>query len=137
MASEVQSIDRMELAVALDKRLQQEGRSIDALVQVKTSTEPSKYGLPPEQLPDFLRRLARETPTLRVRGLMTLAINAPDQDAVRACYRRLRQLRDRMQDEPIDRIDLPRLSMGMNGDFEVANGEGATEKLRKTWEGER
>src|SRR3546814_10304954 len=104
MASEVQSLDRMELAVALDKRLQQEGRSIDALVQVKTSTEPSKYGLPPEQLPDFLRRLARETPTLRVRGLMTLAINAPDQDAVRACFRSLRQLRDRMQDEAIDGI---------------------------------
>src|SRR3546814_20416310 len=125
MASEVQSLDRMELAVALDKRLQQEGRSIDALVQVKTSTEPSKYGLPPEQLPDFLRRLARETPTLRVRGLMTLAINAPDQDAVRACFRSLRQLRDRMQDDAIDGIDLTRLSMGMSGALEVAIEQGS------------
>src|SRR3546814_11008155 len=83
MASEVQSLDRMELAVALDKRLQQEGRSIDALVQVKTSTEPSKYGLPPEQLPDFLRRLARETPTPPVRGRMTLAINETGRASVR------------------------------------------------------
>ncbi|HWK69473.1 MAG TPA: YggS family pyridoxal phosphate-dependent enzyme [Burkholderiaceae bacterium] len=127
MASEIQSLDRMELAIALDKRLQQEGRAIDALVQVKTSTEPSKYGLPPEQLPDFLRRLARETPTLRVRGLMTLAINAPDQDAVRACFRSLRQLRDRMLDEAIDGIELARLSMGMSGDFETAIQEGSTE----------
>src|SRR3546814_10703087 len=42
MASEIQSLDRMELAIAPDKRLQQEGRSVDALVRVKTSTEPSK-----------------------------------------------------------------------------------------------
>src|SRR3546814_2975899 len=109
MASEGQSLDRMELAIALDKRLQQEGRSIDALVQVKTSTEPSKYGLPPDELPAFLRRLVRETPTLRVRGLMTLAINAPDQDAVRACFRNLRQLHDRMRDEAIEGVEMNRL----------------------------
>jgi pyridoxal phosphate enzyme (YggS family) len=127
LAAEIQSLDRMELAIALDRRLQQEGRAIDALVQVKTSTEPSKYGLPPEELPAMLRRLAVETPTLRVRGLMTLAINASDQAAVRACFSTLRALRDRMRDEAIDGIELDRLSMGMSGDFEIAIEEGSTE----------
>ena len=37
LASEVQSLDRLELAEALDRRLQHEGRGIDVLVQVKTS----------------------------------------------------------------------------------------------------
>src|SRR5690606_33732241 len=83
MASEIQSLDRMDLAVALDRRLQQEGRAIDALVQIKTSSEPSKYGLPPEDLPAFLRQMARDIPTLRIKGLMTLAINAKDETAVR------------------------------------------------------
>jgi hypothetical protein len=46
---------------------QTEGRVIDVLVQVKTSSEPSKYGLPPEQLPAFLDTL-RGYDTLRVRG---------------------------------------------------------------------
>lgn len=127
MAAEVQSLDRMELAIALDRRLQQEGRAIDVLVQVKTSTEPSKYGLPPEELPAFLRRVAAETPTLRVRGLMTLAINAPSQAAVRECFRSLRELRDRAQAEAIAGVDLGRLSMGMSGDFEIAIEEGSTE----------
>lgn len=127
LAAEIQSLDRMELAIALDRRLQQEGRAIDALVQIKTSTEPSKYGLPPEELPAMLRRLAAETPTLRVRGLMTLAINASDQAAVRACFSTLRTLRDRMRDEAIDGIELERLSMGMSGDFEIAIEEGSTE----------
>ncbi|WP_353146653.1 YggS family pyridoxal phosphate-dependent enzyme [Pollutimonas bauzanensis] len=127
MASEVQSLDRMELAIALDRRLQQEGRAIDVLVQVKTSTEPSKYGLPPEELNTFLRRLSQETPTLRVQGLMTLAINVPSQEAVRACFRSLRELRDQAQNEAIEGIALSRLSMGMSGDFEIAIEEGSTE----------
>ncbi len=47
LASEVQSLDRPEIALALERRLQSEGRALDVLVQVKTSSEPSKYGVAP------------------------------------------------------------------------------------------
>lgn len=126
-ATEIQSLDRLSLATALDRRLQTEGRSIDALVQVKTSSEPSKYGLAPEELPVFLREVARSMPTLRIKGLMTLAINVKDDAAVRACFRTLREWRDRMRSEAIDGITMERLSMGMSGDLELAIAEGSTE----------
>ncbi len=122
-ASEVQSLDRLDLAEALDRRLQQEHRTIDVLVQVKTSPEPSKYGLPPEQLAAFLDTL-RGYDTLRVRGLMTLAIHSSEPDEVRGCFRLLRELRDQAS---IQGHDLTRLSMGMSGDFPLAIAEGATE----------
>jgi pyridoxal phosphate enzyme (YggS family) len=127
LAAEVQSLDRLDLAQALDRRLRQEGRMLDVLVQVKTSDEPGKYGLDPAALPDFVRTLARDYPSLRVRGLMTLAVNSDDPEAVRACFRALRQWRDRLRDEAIPGTDLSRLSMGMSGDFELAIEEGATE----------
>ncbi|QAA93900.1 YggS family pyridoxal phosphate-dependent enzyme [Pollutimonas thiosulfatoxidans] len=127
MAAEIQSLDRIELAIALEKRLQQEGRQIDALVQIKTSTEPTKYGLPPGELPDFLRRVADEAPSLRIQGLMTLAINEANDEAVRACFRNLRELRDRTRDLDLPGVQLDRLSMGMSGDFEIAIEEGSTE----------
>ncbi|HEV7775686.1 MAG TPA: YggS family pyridoxal phosphate-dependent enzyme [Luteibacter sp.] len=123
LASEVQSLDRLELAEALDRRLQHEGRAIDVLVQVKTSDEPSKSGLSPEELPAFLDALKSFT-TLRPRGLMTLAIASEDEAEVRACFRALRLCRERAQ---ADGHDLPRLSMGMSGDFPLAIAEGATE----------
>jgi pyridoxal phosphate enzyme (YggS family) len=123
LASEVQSLDRLELAEALHRRLQQEHRTIDVLVQVKTSPEPSKYGLPPEQLAAFLDTL-RGYDTLRARGLMTLAIHSSEPDEVRGCFRLLRELRDQAS---IQGHDLPRLSMGMSGDFPLAIAEGATE----------
>ena len=123
LVDEVQSLDRRELAEALHRRLQQEGRVIDVLVQVKTSSEPSKYGLPPAQLPALLDTL-RHFDTLRVRGLMTLATQSADAAAVRDCFRRLRELRDQAQAQG---HALPRLSMGMSGDFALAIAEGATE----------
>jgi pyridoxal phosphate enzyme (YggS family) len=123
LASEVQSLDRLELAQALHQRLQHEGRTIDVLVQVKTSPEPSKFGLPSEQLQAFLEAL-RGFDTLAVRGLMTLAVQSNEADAVRDCFRTLRQLRDQAATWG---HDLPRLSMGMSGDFALAIGEGATE----------
>jgi len=123
LASEVQSLDRWDLAEALHKRLHSEGRTLDVLVQVKTSPEESKSGLDPSELPAFLDSLD-SLATLRVRGLMTMAVNSDDPEAVRACFRQLRGLRD----EAVARGRvLPRLSMGMSGDFAQAIAEGATE----------
>lgn len=125
--SEVQSLDRIELAEALDRRLQAQGRAIDVLVQVKTSDEPSKFGVAPEELPALLRAVARDFKSLRVQGLMTLATHSGDALEARRCFVSLRQLRDAMREASIDGIVLDRLSMGMSGDFEMAIEEGATE----------
>src|SRR3546814_113498 len=126
-AAEVQSLDRLDLADALQRRLQAEGRAIDVLAQVKTSPEPGKHGLDIQAVSGFLRIVAGECPALRVQGLMTLAVQSDDTEAVRACFRALRELRDRLRAEAIPGVRLDRLSMGMSGDFEIAIEEGATE----------
>lgn len=123
LASEVQSLDRLELAEALHRRLEGMGRRLNVLVQVKTAREETKYGLPADDLPGFLERL-RGYPTLRVRGLMTMATLSEDPAEVRACFRQLRELRDRCEAKG---YALPRLSMGMSSDFPLAIAEGATE----------
>ena len=125
-AHELQSLDRLELAEALDRRLQQEGRAIDVLVQVKTSPEETKSGLEPTELFTFLRQLANYQ-TLRVQGLMTMAVLSEDTQAVRACFAQLKQLQGRAREEAIAGVSLERLSMGMSGDFEIAIEEGSTE----------
>jgi hypothetical protein len=55
---------------------------------------------------------------------MTLAIHSAEPSEVRGCFRLLRELRDRAMTQG---HDLPRLSMGMSGDFPLAVAEGATE----------
>src|SRR3569623_3365780 len=81
LASDCTSLDRLELAEALHRRLEVEGRTLDVLVQVKTSSEETKHGLPPDALPAFLERLP-DYPTLRVRGLMPMAVQSDDAEAV-------------------------------------------------------
>lgn len=123
-ASEFQALDRLKVAAALDRRLQAEGRSLDVFVQVNTSAEDSKFGMPPEELPAFLHALP-QFETLRVQGLMTLALFSSDIDRVRPCFQMLRRLRDEARETNSDLIGEGKLSMGMSGDFEVAIEEGA------------
>ena len=124
-ASEFHALDSLRLAQALDQRLTIENRYLDVLVQINTSGEESKYGLEPEQAPELIAELAQFT-RLRVRGLMTLAMNSEDREAVRGCFVKLRELRDSLQANAPAGMQLTELSMGMSGDFEIAIAEGAT-----------
>ena len=121
-ADEVQSLDRLSLAAALDRRLQQLGRGLDVLVQVNTSGEASKYGLAPDEVSAFLGELPAFT-ALRPRGFMTLATFTSDEAEVRRCFRLLRDIRDRAREVM---PTLAELSMGMSGDYPWAIEEGAT-----------
>ena len=124
-ASEFQALDSLRVAQALDAQLQKHGRALDVLVQVNTSGEASKFGLAPEDVSAFVRELPAFS-SLRVRGLMTLALFSDDAALVRPCFVRLRTLRDRLRQEAPDGISMEELSMGMSGDFELAIAEGAT-----------
>ena len=121
-AAEFQALDSLEIAEALDRRLQQEGRSLDVFIQINTSDEPQKYGMAPDAADAFIRALPAYS-TLRPRGLMTLALFSDDHEAVRRCFVRLRELRDRLRET---NPAIAELSMGMSGDFELAIAEGAT-----------
>lgn len=124
-AAEFQALDSPRVAQELDRRLQAEGRSLDVFVQINTSGEASKYGLAPEEGLAFIKSLPACS-SLRVRGLMTLAVFSAEQERVRRCFCLLRELRDRWQQDAPQGIDLSELSMGMSGDFEIAIEEGAT-----------
>ncbi|HMN34562.1 MAG TPA: YggS family pyridoxal phosphate-dependent enzyme [Chiayiivirga sp.] len=124
-ASEFQALDSLRAAEALDRHLQKDGRAMDVLVQVNTSGEDTKFGLPPDEVAAFVKKLPA-FPSLRVRGLMTLALFSDDAARVRPCFVTLRTLRDRLRQDAPDGIAMDELSMGMSGDFELAIAEGAT-----------
>jgi PLP dependent protein len=119
---EVESVDSVRLAEALNRASAARGRPLPCLVEVKTSPELSKHGLVPEELDAFLARAA-EWPSLRLQGLMTVAPFAEDPSAARPFFARLRELAERHRGVLGGR---PRLSMGMSHDFEAAVAEGAT-----------
>jgi PLP dependent protein len=90
--------------------------------QVNLSGEPTKGGLPPELVGDFIAA-CRGLPRLTIVGLMTLPAQADGLEAQRAPFRALRLLRERIATSS---CPLPALSMGMTDDLEAAIAEGAT-----------
>ncbi len=119
----IHSVDTLKLAKELNKQAQKAGKKQQILVQVNVSGEVSKSGIEVEAAIELVHSIL-PMENLLLRGLMTMPpfFDAPEQ--ARPYFTALRNLRDRMTDQ-LD-TDLPDLSMGMTGDFEVAIEEGAT-----------
>ena len=122
----IHSVDREDIADALERRAELAGVRRDVLVQVNTSGEESKGGFAPtaEAVAPIVARL-RASSSLRPVGLMTIGANTSEDEAVRASLHGLRTLRDQVR-EQLGAPELTHLSMGMSGDLEIAVEEGAT-----------
>jgi uncharacterized pyridoxal phosphate-containing UPF0001 family protein len=104
--------DLCELCHSLASESAAKRLTIPALVEVNLSGEPTKSGIPPEELPRFLELYGD------VRGLMTMPPASDDPEGSRPYFRRLREL--------AGEHGLGELSMGTSQDYRVAVEEGAT-----------
>ncbi|MDR2221627.1 MAG: YggS family pyridoxal phosphate-dependent enzyme [Flavobacteriaceae bacterium] len=121
----IQSVDRLDLAQKLDQRLTYEGKTMDILIQVNTSAEESKFGVPPEEALALIKEVML-LPTLNIKGLMTIGLFSTDTLKVRACFKRLKELQQSIEALQLPRVQMKELSMGMSNDLEIAIAEGAT-----------
>ena len=124
-AHEVQTIERGEVAAALDRRLEQADRSLAVCLQVNTSGEASKSGVAPADLVELARQVAT-LERVQITGLMTIATRGGDEREARRCFRLLATLREQVRAEAISGVVMDELSMGMSGDLEWAIDEGST-----------
>ncbi|GAB3361038.1 YggS family pyridoxal phosphate-dependent enzyme [Arachidicoccus ginsenosidivorans] len=119
------SLDRLELGEKLQHRLVLENKYLDVLIQVNTSGEVSKFGVPPDQAIMLVQKIAC-LDRLRIKGLMTIGLFSADAAKVRPCFQLLSQLKDQIAGLNITGVQMQELSMGMSSDLEVAIEEGAT-----------
>jgi PLP dependent protein len=122
----VDAVDSLRLAQRLNDTAGKLGKRLPILIEVKLSPEETKEGLEPESndAAQLLEQLT-DLMDLETRGLMTIAPwGAPD-EVTRACFRSLREWRDRWA-AAYPKLNFDVLSMGMSGDFALAIAEGAT-----------
>lgn len=120
----LQTLDRLSLARKLQNRLDREGEQLEVLIQVNTSGEETKAGLEPEEVEPFIRTIS-SFDALKIRGLMTIGLNA-DPETARPSLARLREIAGQIRQQNLDGVQMEELSMGMTGDLEVAIEEGST-----------
>jgi len=118
----IHSLDSASVAQEINKRAEKLETNVPVLIEVNIGEEGVKGGIKSRHLDDFLSVLS-SFPRIEVNGLMTMPPFFDNPEMVRPYFRKLRELRDRLQERfP----KLRELSMGMSGDFEVAIEEGAT-----------
>jgi hypothetical protein len=122
----IDSLDSLRLAERLNEAAGKLGRRLPVLIEVKLSSEVTKAGLNPNsaEAAELLERLPSLS-HLELRGLMTIAPFGVSEAETRACFRSLRQCRDRWA-ATYSKLSFEVLSMGMSGDFDLAIEEGAT-----------
>lgn len=122
----VDSVDSLRLARRLNDAASKLAKRLPVLIEVKLSPEETKQGLDPEstEAAQFFEALP-DLHSLEPRGLMTIAPWGAEEAVTRACFRNLRQWRDRWAAK-YPRLNFDVLSMGMSGDFPLAIAEGAT-----------
>lgn len=123
LVSLVHSVDSERVLEALAAFGAKRGEPVLVLLEVNCSREAAKGGFPPDAVPALSDKLVSLN-GVAVRGLMTMAAYSDDPEDARPAFAELRKLRDELRTRT--GLELPHLSMGMSGDFEVGVEEGAT-----------
>lgn len=117
----IESADSEHLLRALEKEAAKQGKVMDVLLQINVAREPQKTGFLPEDYEAVLP-LLESFPHIRVRGIMVIAPNTPDQTVLHSVFR---QGYDYFCKLKRQRKDIDFLSMGMTSDYAIAVEEGA------------
>jgi pyridoxal phosphate enzyme (YggS family) len=121
----IHSVDTLRLAEEINGVAARMGVCSRVLLQVNTSEEPQKFGVPVGAAPHLAEQI-QTLPNLKLVGLMTMAPLTHNKDVIRKCFVRARELFIEMRGEKIVGQQFNELSMGMSSDYEIAVEEGAT-----------
>ncbi|OHD84099.1 YggS family pyridoxal phosphate-dependent enzyme [Sulfuricurvum sp. RIFCSPLOWO2_12_FULL_43_24] len=113
------SIDSLELAQALNERLEREDMTLRALIQINSAYEESKSGFFPEEINEKYAQIMQECPRLHLQGVMSIGAHVEEPAIVRKSFETTRRIFETLPQASV-------CSMGMSGDFEMAIECGST-----------
>lgn len=123
----IQSLDSLKLWQKLNESADQEGKTIECLLQIKIAMEESKYGWEFKELKEVLESgVIQSLKNVRITGVMGMASLTRDAGQVRDEMQKLKSCFDLLKNEYFRQDEFKVLSMGMSGDYHIALEEGST-----------
>lgn len=124
--SMIHGVDSLEHLEDVEKAAAKVGRVVDVLLQVHVAQEETKFGFLPEELENSQFSILNFQ-FVRVCGVMGMASHTDDEARVRADFRAIRSIFDRLKAGPFaDHPEFKEVSMGMSHDWHIAVEEGST-----------
>lgn len=107
------SLDSLELAHALQKKLEVKEMTLDVLLQINSAKEESKHGVMPELACEVYKEIQKECPNINLKGVMSIGAHSNDREIIKKSFETTHNIYKELDGATI-------CSMGMSGDFELA-----------------
>ena len=111
----VQSIDSIELAQELNKKLEAKNKKMSILLQINSAREDSKSGVMPEDAIEVYKQILDTCPNLRLKGVMSIGAHVEDEKIIKESFKTTKKIYDELN--PLGAVYC---SMGMSSDYELA-----------------
>jgi pyridoxal phosphate enzyme (YggS family) len=128
----IQTVDFLEKAAAIEKRVERARREIvPVFIEINIGSEDSKSGIKPDEHEPFEAYIEKlimdmsELEHLSIEGLMTMGPRFGDPEEVRPYFRRARKIFERIKGLDLPNVGMKYLSMGMTNSYRVAIEEGS------------
>jgi len=108
-----QGLDSLELALALQKKLQTRSMKLNCLLQINAAQEESKHGVMPQDALAIYHKIEKECPNINLKGVMSIGANTHDTTRIKKSFETTYNIYTQLEGATI-------CSMGMSGDFELA-----------------
>lgn len=121
----IHSVDSARLAEAIQREAAKCGRTLDVLLEIRVADEETKSGWDFTELKNYIGSAPfARMPNICVRGVMGIATNTDDGEAISRDFRELKRCFDILQ--PFFGARFNTLSMGMSHDYPLAVECGST-----------
>ena len=111
----MQSLDSIELAEELNKKLEAKESKMSCLLQINAAREESKSGVSPEKAADTYHEIKERFPNINLKGVMTIGAHTDDTKAIQDSFETTHKIFESLENKGASIC-----SMGMSGDYELA-----------------
>ena len=112
------SLDSLELAQELDKKLKAKNKTMRCLLQINSAYEESKSGVDPKEAVSIYKQIQEKYTNIKLQGIMSIGAHSEDTTKILESFQITRAIFNQCDGATI-------CSMGMSGDFELAIANGS------------
>ena len=111
----MQSLDSLELAEELNKKLEVKNSKMNCLLQINAANEESKSGVSAEKALDIYQEIKECFPNINLKGVMTIGAHTEELKLIQKSFETTQSIY-----EKLEKNGATICSMGMSGDYQLA-----------------
>jgi len=111
----MQSLNSIELALELNKKLDIKNQKLNCLLQINSSNNSNQSGVNPEMAKDLYQEIRESCPNITLKGVMSIGANSIDTIEIRDSFEKTHEIYQSLEKDGANIC-----SMGMSGDYKLA-----------------